>query len=98
MLVKSDPVAEKKEIQRLIESDPKLKEQHDRFCAEMEFKQELINLRKSMSLTQKEMGVKSGLSQQAVSRLEKGKGATIETVIRYLSSMGYRLGIEKMVR
>ena len=95
MLVESDPKAEAKEIQRLIESDPKLREQHEAFVAEMDFKQKLIDARKAASMTQKDVSEASGLSQQAVSRLERGKGATVETVIRYLGSMGYTLSVDK---
>ena len=50
---------------------------------------------KNNELTQKDISVRSGLPQQSVSRLEKGKGGTLDTVIRYLSSMGYSLTIKK---
>lgn len=91
----SDPKAEEKELQRLIESDPRLKAQHDAFRAEMDFKQKLIDARKESAMTQKEVSEASGLSQQAVSRLERGKGATIETVIKYLQSIGYTLSVNR---
>lgn len=96
MLVISDAKAEERELQELIESDPEIKEQHDCFVAEMEFKQKLMEIRKHEALTQKEVGRMSGLSQQAISRLERGKGATLDTVIRYLASMGYVLGVNKI--
>lgn len=95
MLVKSDAKKEQEIIKELISEDEALKRQHEVFLAEMEFKQELINARKSQSLTQKEVSAKSGLSQQAISRLEKMGGGTIETIIKYLSSMGYALTITK---
>ena len=47
------------------------------------------------NLTQKDISAKTGLSQQAVSRVEKGAGGTIETIIRYLHSMGYSLSIRR---
>ena len=47
------------------------------------------------NLTQKDISAKTGLSQQAVSRMEKGAGGTIETIIRYLHSMGYSLSIRR---
>lgn len=96
MLVKSDPQKENAVLLELIDSDPKILEQHERFQAEMDFKQKLIDLRKTENMTQKEVGERSGLTQQAISRLEKGKGATIETVIRYLSSFGYNLDIKRI--
>lgn len=95
MLVKSDAKKEQEIIKELISEDEALKRQHEVFLAEMAFKQELINARKSQSLTQKEVSAKSGLSQQAISRLEKMGGGTIETIIKYLSSMGYALTITK---
>ncbi len=95
MLVKSNPGEEQKIIAELTASDETLMRQHQLFLAEMQFKQELINKRKSSALTQKDISERSGLSQQAVSRLEKGSGGTIETIIRYLSAMGCSLTLKK---
>ena len=80
MLVKSDGKKEEAIINQLIDSDEQLKRQHEIFEAEMEFKQALIDARKANSLTQKQVSERSGLSQQAISRLEKGKGGTLETI------------------
>ncbi|MCQ2511023.1 MAG: helix-turn-helix domain-containing protein [Lachnospiraceae bacterium] len=96
MFVKSDPIAEQKIIEELIRSDEALARQHELFVQEMNFKQTLIDTRKAKSLTQKDISKKSGLSQQAVSRLEKGNGGTIETVLRYLYSMGMTLDIKNV--
>ena len=41
-----------------------------------------------------EVSERSGLSQQAISRLEKGKGGTLETIIRYLNSIGGTLSVK----
>ena len=95
MLVKSDGSKEKQIIEELIRDDEKLRKQHELFEAEMAFKQELIEARKSKSLTQKDISRLTGLSQQAVSRMEKGASGTIETIIRYLDSIGYSLAIKK---
>lgn len=95
VLVKSDSMEEEKIISELVESDEALKQQHLLFLAEMKFKQELIEKRKASALTQKDISLRSGLSQQAVSRLEKGKGGTIETIIRYLSAMGCSLTLKE---
>ena len=95
MLVKSDSQEEKEIIEELISSDDKLKKQHELFQAEMAFKQEIIDARKALRLTQEDVSRMTGLSQQAVSRMEKGKSGTIETVIRYLNSIGYVLTIKK---
>ncbi len=95
MLVKSNPIEEQKIISGLVESDRALKQQHQLFLAEMKFKQELIEKRKASALTQKDISERSGLSQQAVSRLEKGTGGTIETIIRYLNAMGCSLSLKE---
>ena len=95
MLEKSDGLQEQKIIENLISNDEELRKQHELFEAEMNFKQQLIDARKSESLTQKDISRMTGLSQQAVSRMEKGRSGTIETIIRYLNSMGYSLAIRK---
>ncbi len=96
MLVKSDELREKQIINELTE-DEELKKQHELFEAEMAFKQELIEARKSQTLTQKDVSRMTGLSQQAISRMEKSAGGTIETIIRYLNSIGYSLSVKKML-
>ena len=95
MLVKSNPKCEEEKVEELIDSSIELQRQHEVFQAEMAFKQELINARKAKDFTQKDISKLTGLSQQAVSRMEKGRGGTIETIIRYLNSMGYTLSIKK---
>ena len=95
MLVKSDSEKEKKIVEDIITNDEQLRQQHELFVAEMAFKQEMINARKTLSLTQKDVSRLSGLSQQAVSRIENGASDTISTVIKYLNSLGYTLSIKK---
>lgn len=91
MLVKSNPERERKIVEEIVDNNSELMSQHELFVEEMRFKQMLINARKEKALTQKEISAKSGLSQQAVSRLETGKGGTIDTVIKYLHAMGLSL-------
>jgi|P827metagenome_2_1110787.scaffolds.fasta_scaffold00689_24 DNA-directed RNA polymerase specialized sigma subunit len=97
MLKKRDSKKEKKIIEELISEDDILRKQHELFEAEMAFKQEIIDARKAESLTQKDISNMTGLSQQAVSRLETSASGTIETIIRYLNSIGYSLTIRKKV-
>ena len=96
MLIKSNSEEEKKIIEGIIDSDEELRKQHELFVEEMRFKQALIDARKSKELTQKEVSKPSGLSQQAVSRLEKGHGGTIDTVIKYLYAMGLTLTVKEL--
>lgn len=94
MLVKSDGETERNIVEDLI-TDDELRKQHEIFEAEMLFKQQLIEARKAESLTQKDVSQLTGLSQQAVSRLERTASGTVETIIRYLYSIGYSLSIKK---
>ena len=94
MFVERDGEKERQIIEELIAQSPELARQHELFVAEMEFKQQLINARREKALTQNDISELSGLSQQAVSRLEKASGGTIETVIRYLNTMGLKLSIK----
>lgn len=96
MLVKSNPEEEKKIIEDLISSNEELRKQYELFQEEMRFKQILIDARKAKEFTQKEVSKRSGLSQQAVSRLEKGHGGTIDTVIKYLYAMGLTLTVKEV--
>ena len=96
MFIQSNPDKEKKIIEELIASDEELRKQHELFLAEMEFKQALIDARKENNLTQKDISKLTGMSQQAVSRLERKGGGTIETLLRYLQSIGYTLTINKV--
>ena len=95
MLEKRDSLKEKEKLEALVAEDEGIRRQHEVFKAEMAFKQQLIDARKAEALTQKEISRRGGLSQQAVSRMEKGASGTIETIIRYLNSMGYSLSINK---
>ena len=96
MFIQSNPDKEKKIIEELIASDEELRKQHELFLAEMEFKQALIDARKENNLTQKDISKLTGMSQQSVSRLERKGGGTIETLLRYLQSIGYTLTINKI--
>ena len=98
MFIQSDPEREQKIIEELIASDDELRRQHELFLAEMNFKQSLIEARKEMHMTQKELSKSTGMSQQAISRLEKLGRGTIETTLRYLYSLGYTLSIQKINR
>lgn len=96
MLIERNREEERKIIQELTENDEMLRKQKELFQEEMRFKQMLIEARRSKEMTQKEISERTGLSQQAVSRLEKGQGGTIETVIRYLYSMGLTLSLKEI--
>ena len=51
--------------------------------ARIALQQKLIETRKAEKMTQSDVACASGLSQQAVSRIETGSGATISSLIKY---------------
>lgn len=48
-------------------------------------------MRKKRNLTQEQLGVLSGMTKSQISRMEKGKLGSPETVERLLSAMGYSI-------
>ena len=93
--VKADIEKEKEALDQLIAADIDAKKAHDEFLARIALQKQLVELRKAENLTQSDIAEASGLSQQAVSRLETGTGATIGSLIKYINSIGYTLIIKK---
>lgn len=68
----------------------------DIFIADKIFRTRLINARKGTRITQKEMAEISGLSTSSISNLEsENTQPSLNTIIRYLHSIGYELTIQK---
>lgn len=87
---------EKKELVQLIASSEDARKSYDDFQARINLQKELIAMRKAENLTQSDVAKATGLSQQAVSRIEKGTGATINSLIKYLSGIGYVIQFKKI--
>lgn len=59
---------------------------------EIKFLKNLIKLRKANGLTQHDLASKSGLTQQAVSSMERGdRKPTLPNIIKYLSALNIDL-------
>jgi len=87
---------EKKELEQLIAFSEDARKTYDDFQARINLQKELIAMRKAENLTQSDVAKATGLSQQAVSRIEKGTGATINSLIKYLSGIGYGIQFKKI--
>jgi len=87
---------EKKELEQLIASSEDARKTYDDFQSRINLQKELIAMRKAENLTQSDVAKATGLSQQAVSRIEKGTGATINSLIKYLSGIGYGIQFKKI--
>ncbi|MBS7327878.1 MAG: helix-turn-helix domain-containing protein [Oxalobacter sp.] len=87
---------EKKELEKLVATDVDAAKAHGEFLAKLALQQQLISSRKAENLTQQDVARAAGLSQQAVSRIEKGSGATINSLIKYLTGIGYSIELKKV--
>jgi DNA-binding XRE family transcriptional regulator len=91
-----NPEEELRELNALLDSDPKLKQKFETDQKEFEFRVKLARLRKDQNLTQNNVRDVAGLTQQAISRIENGangRSPTLNTLIRYINALGYELTV-----
>ena len=93
--VKADLKREKEELNKLIAESEEARKAHEEFQARIALQQKLIEIRKAEKMTQSDVANAAGLSQQAVSRIEKGAGATMGSLIKYLMAIGYSIELKK---
>jgi len=93
--IKADLNKEREELDSLIVESEEARKAHEEFQARIALQQKLIEMRKAENMTQADVAKASGLSQQAVSRIEKGAGATINSLIKYLTGIGYSIQFKK---
>ena len=94
--VKADIDREKAELDRLINESKEARIAHEEFQARIALQQKLVQMRKAENMTQADVAKATGLSQQAVSRIEKGTGATISSLLKYLMGIGYGIELKKL--
>ena len=91
---KVNPEEEIKELNMLLDSDPELRRKFDAEQKEFEFRLKLAQARKEKNFTQNNLKEATGLTQQAISRIEKGsndRSPTLKTLIKYIDALGYEL-------
>ena len=93
---KADLEKERNELKQLVAEDEDARKAHQEFQARIALQQKLIQMRKAEKMTQEDVANASGLSQQAVSRIERGTGATISSLIKYLEGIGYTIELKKI--
>ena len=89
-----DPKEELQELNALLDSDPMLRQKFDAEQMEFAFRVKLARARKARKLTQSSIKETTGLTQQAISRIETGskdRSPTLRTLIRYVDALGYEL-------
>ena len=94
---KADMQAEREELERLVNNSEEARSAYKEFMTQIDLQRELVALRKSENMTQKDLALESGLTQQAISRIECGSGATINSLLKYLSGMGYSIEFRKII-
>ena len=94
--VQVNPDEELNELNALLDSDSRLRKKFEAEQKELEFRVKLAQARKEKKLTQNSIKEKTGLTQQAISRIEcgtKDRSPTLRTLIRYIDALGYELTI-----
>jgi len=80
----------------LVSEEESARNAYEEFQARIALQQQLVQMRKAEHMTQSDVAHAAGLSQQAVSRIEKGAGATINSLIKYLTGIGYGIELKKV--
>ena len=94
--VKADLDKEKNELNKLVSEEESARKAYEEFQARIALQQQLVQMRKAEHMTRSDVAHAAGLSQQAVSRIEKGAGATINSLIKYLTGIGYGIELKKV--
>ena len=102
-----DPVKEAQELQEIFKDDPEAKEAFRKYeiahiesarlmREEMRLRNDLAEMRKLSNITQTALQQASGLSQQAISRIEVGKDVSpsLKSLIKYVDAIGCQLKLE----
>jgi len=88
---------EEKQFQKMMEESEEARQEVAEFRANYELRKSLVEARKGQKISQKQLSQLTGLTQQAISKIETGKNSTtIGTLIKYLYGIGYGLQIQKI--
>ncbi|MCL2528276.1 MAG: helix-turn-helix transcriptional regulator [Defluviitaleaceae bacterium] len=99
---KVNPIEEAIELQEIFKDEPETKEIFRQFelahresemlkQKEQELRNKLVEFRKTQNITQRELELRTGLTQQAISRFETGMGGNIKTILKYADGIGCSL-------
>jgi len=86
------------EILKELMQDPEVKTHMDEWEQEYQIRKKLRQAREEAGITQKEVGMLSGLDQRAISRVETNTNVStnLKTIVKYLNAIGYELEIKKV--
>lgn len=75
--------------------DPEIKAEYDMLEPEFDIIRSLIEARKSLHLTQKELSKRTGITQADISRIENGtRNPSLDMLKRLAKGMGMKLRLE----
>lgn len=75
-------------------ADPEVKAHYEELGPYYHLIQQLVELRKQQSVTQKQIAIAMGTSQSAIARLESGNtNVTLETLARFAEVLNCRLSL-----
>ena len=91
------PIENKKEMQALIEANPELAQVSEEWEQEYQIRKQLREAREAEGISQKILGMLSGLDHRAISRVETNTNVSpnLKTIVKYLNAIGYRLKVVK---
>ena len=87
---KRDASSELKQLNDIIKDNPQIGQQLDELSQLYMLQKSLVEIRKERQMTQVDLSVKSGLSQQQISRVETGN-CNILTFLKYLNGIDYKI-------
>ena len=93
--IEADISSEREELRELIKTDITARRAYEEFQARIALQHSLAEMRKARNMTQGDVAMACGLSQQAVSRIEKCSGTTVTSLIRYLNGIGCHIEIKR---
>lgn len=78
-----------------LKNDPELKAEYDALGPEYDIIQAMIDARKQLDLTQKELSERTGITQADISRIENGtRNPSLNMMKRLAEGLGMRLKLE----
>ena len=100
--IEIDPIAEAIELQKMFKDNPEIQEKFRQYelahrenariqQEELELRNRLVEMRKLKNITQKELKLRTGMTQQAISRFETGNGVNFKTILKYADGIDCKL-------
>ena len=77
--VKADLEKEREELNKLVSENEEARRAYEEFQARIALQQQLVEMRKAEHMTQSDVANAAGISQQALTRIEKGASITISS-------------------